>query len=1154
MVSTRDFRRRVGHLRSCLLVASLVLLFSSLALAQRDLGTITGTVTDSTGAVVPSATITITSDGTGEKSTLQTTASGDYTRPALQPGTYTVTAEAQGFRRASREKVQVTAGGRVGVPFALEIGQMTEAIEVTTQAPLVQDESVQLGAQLSTQTVSDLPLGGQRTFTYLARLSPGVVPGESGRDSGTGGFSANGVRDMGENNFLLNGVDNNVNVIDFLNGSSYVIGPPPEAIGEMSVLTSGENAEYGRAAGGVVNVNLKSGTNQLHGGVWEVLQNTKLNANSWINNMVGAQRPVLKQNQFGGAAGGPIIKNRFFVFGDYQGTRLAYLSGSGFGTIPTPAEIKGDFSGLLGKTIASGATGNIAQYQIFDPTTTQTINGQLARTPFPGNIIPASQVGSIQSKILSRLPAPNQPVNGFPQNDFYYISPGHQQVDSGDLRSDFKISEKDSLYGSLSWNDNTKSAVPNLPAGLGGAFGGDSQITTTRNAQLGYTRVWTPAIVSESRVAITRLDTQIVGPGQTNDDNKTYGIGGYDPTPVLANNGGLIGMSASRYTFLGASNWQPMNMHSNVQDYIQNVAISRGSHSFKFGAEYRFIQFPFVQVADPHGQMTFSQNATAYPSTANGSTGSINTNTGDGMASYLLGIVDTGEISSVNQISSQKQTYSFYAQDDWKVTPRLTVNLGIRYELFSPTYERFGRQSNFVYDPAAPTLQIPQGKDQATPLPPNFGTAFPNVIVSRGQVSKYIVPWDKKDFGPRFGLAYKLAPKTVLRVGFGVFYGGEENMGGSPNLGESVPFNETVELGRTDLSLNPIGLFASNPYFPGGFAGGLPSNVYSLAAPISFKGIALDWRNPLVDKWNVAVQQQLPWAVALEVAYVGNSQIHQTSEPTANACLNLGTTNSSITCTSRQPIPYIGQGSIMLSNGYGNYNALTVKAEKRMSNGVEFISAYAWSHALTDVCPGLNSCSVFDPNNFMANYANAQWDYRQTFVTGFTYQLPIGKDKALGASMSSALNTLVGGWAVNGILTLRGGSPLSLGYNGCEGVWNSCRPDLVAGKNANAAPAGGRSAAQWFDTTAVTIAAPLTGGNAGPFTIRGPGASTLDAALFKTFRFTERFNLEFRLEAFNAFNKTQLGNPDMNLQDSTFGVITSSSGQRNAQLSLRLHF
>jgi outer membrane receptor protein involved in Fe transport len=1160
MVPTREFRatsfflKSMGHLRICIWLVSLVLLFSSISLAQRDLGTITGTVTDSTGAVVPGATITITNNGTGESSTLKTTAAGDFTRPALLPGTYTVTAEAQGFRRASREKVEVTAGSRVGVPFTMEIGQLSESVVVTGQAPLVQDESVQLGAQLSTDAVTALPLGAQRTFTYLARLSPGVVPGESGRDSGTGGFSANGVRDMGENNFLLNGVDNNVNVIDFLNGAAFVVGPPPEAIGEMTVMTSGANAEYGRAAGGVINVNLKTGTNQLHGGLWEVLQNNDLNANSWINNRVGAPRPVYRQNQFGAAAGGPIIRNRFFVFGDYQGTRYATTS-SGYNTIPTPAEIQGNFSALLGSTIATTPSGSVAQYEIFDPASTQTVNGQLTRTPFPGNIIPQSEIGPIQTKILSLFPAPNQPVHGFPINDYYSAAANTQQVDSGDLRSDFRLSDKDSFYGSLSWSDNAKGSTSHFNPVLGdSAGGGDTQTTPTRNAQLGYTRVWTPTIVTETRVAVTRLDTQIFGPGQTVDDDKIYGLGGYDPFGTMPEDGGLYQMNPARYTSMGASTWEPMNMHSNVQDYIQNLAIMKGSHAFKFGGEYRFIQFPFVQVSDPHGQMNFSQNATAYPSTANGSTGAINTNTGDGLASYLLGIVDTGEISSTTAISSQKQTYSFYAQDDWKVTPKLTLNLGIRYELFSPTYERFGRQSNFVYNPAAPTLEIPTGPNQGTPLPPNFATAFPNVIVTRGQVSKYIVPWDKKDFGPRFGLAYKLAANTVVRLGFGIYYGGEENQGGSPNLGESVPFNETIELARTDLNLNPIGLFAANPFFPNGFSGGIPSNVFSLPAPISFKGIALDWRNPLVSKWNVALQHQLPWGVALEVAYVGNDQIHQTSNPTANACSNMGTTNPNITCQSLQPIPYIGEGSIIDTNGWGNYNALTVKVEKRLSNGVEFISSYAWSHALTDVCPGLNGCAVFDPNNFMANYANAQWDLRQTFVTGFTYQLPVGMGRQFGSHMNPVLNQIVGGWGLNGILTLRGGIPLSLGYNGCQGVWNSCRPDIAPGQNANAAPPGGRSPAKWFNTAAVTVPAPLTGGDAGPYNIRAPGASTLDAALFKTFRFTERFSMEFRLEAFNAFNKVQFGSPDTNLQDSTFGQITSSSGERNAQLSLRLHF
>jgi len=1156
--------RSAKYLRSCIWLVSLVLLFSDLALAQRDLGTITGTVMDPSGAAVPGAAITVTNVATGESYKLVTTSVGDYTRPALLPGTYTVTVEANGFRRVSQENVLVTAGSRVGVPFTLEVGDITQAVEVTGQAPLLQSESVQLGARLNSDAVGTIPLGGQRTFTFLALLSPGVVPDTNSRDAGTGAFSANGVRSLGQNNYLLNGVDNNDNLMDLGAYTAYVIAPPPEAIGEMQISTNGTNAEYGRAAGGVININLKSGTNELHGGLWEILQNNDLNANSWLNNSIGQSRPIWKQNQFGAAAGGPIIKNRFFVFGDYQGTRIAnqafgppsYASGAtsaGFITIPTPAEVRGDFSGLLGPSIGTANGNSVNQYEIFDPASTQTVNGQLMRTPFPGNIIPSTRFDPAAAKVLQLFPAPNQPVNGFPLNDYWFANPAHTTSDSGDLRSDYRLSDKDSLYGSLSWSNYTNFDGADLPGALGAGWG-DTKNNLSRNAQLGYTRVWTPTIVSETRIAFTRLVTNINGPYSNVDQLKAFGIGGYDPTYSAPGNGGLPGISPSRYDAIDANGYAPDVEYSNVWDFIQNVAVMKGSHAFKFGAEFRPIGLPFSQFTWPHGSLNFTQNGTSYPSTANGSSGqAFNTGSGDSIASFLLGDVDTGSISTTNFVSSAKKTFAFYAQDDWKVTPKLTLNLGVRYELFSPQYEKFGRQSNFDYNTV--TLDIPKGPQQDTPLPPNFGLAFPNVTVSRGQVSKYMFPWDKTDFGPRFGLAYSAFPKTVFRLGFGMFYGGEENFGGWPNLGTAPPFNYNVSLGRTDTSLNPIGLFAANPWFPGGYTGGFPVNVFSLPAQLTFRHVALDYRTPLVQKWNVAIQRELPWQMVLEVAYTGNNQIHQNVSGTGNACPNLGTTNPNITCETLRPIPNIGWGLSIETYGFGNYNALTWKLEKRLSGGVTFISSYAWGKALTDAGSIMSGGStVLDPTDYAKNYARAGWDIRQSFTTGFTYQLPVGKGRALGATLSPALNAVVGGWGLYGLVSIRTGRAMTLGYNGCQGVWNACGPNIVAGMNANAAPPGGRSAAEWFNTAAVTFPTPLTGGDAGSNSISAPGNSTLDAALFKTFRMTERFNLEFRMEAFNAFNKTQLGLPDTNLQDSTFGMITSSSGQRSVQFSLRLHF
>ena len=1135
----------------------LVMFSTVFALAQRDLGTITGTVTDPTGAVVPGASITITEDATGQSYKVQTSAAGDYVRPALKPGTYTVAAEAPGFRRIAQRNVIVTAGQRTGVPLALAVGELTESVMVTSEAPLLQSESTTLGASLSSGTVSAMPLGGQRVFTYLARLSPGVVPAEQGaRDSNSGGFSANGVRSNGQNNFLLNGVDNNVNVIDFMNGTSFVIGPPPEAIGEMQVLTSGYNAEYGRAAGGVVNVNLKTGTNALHGDLWEVFKNDKLNANSWSNNRLAKPRPVYKQNQFGVALGGPIIKNRFFIFGDYQGTRIANIDRSGLVTIPTQKMTTGDFSGILGGNIGTSALGSaILQYQIYDPATTRKANGQDVRDPFTGNKIPSNRFDPAAAKIMKLFPAENQAVTGFPLNDYYYSGFGSTQVDGGDLRADFRISEQDSLYGSLSWTN--KSVIRNtpLPGALdAGGFSGASQEDLTRNAQLGYTRVWSPSVITESRIAFTRLVSARAGPSPEVDQYATYGIGGYNPTSALPMNGGLPFISVSRYLTFGAAEWLPTLEYSNVLNFVQNLSIIRGSHAFKVGVEFRPVQFPFMQYPDPRGRFDFNQNGTAYPSTAKGSTGlTLNSNTGDSMASFLLGQVDTGRVSTTNFISSMKKSYAFYAQDDWKVTRKLTLNIGLRYELFSPSYEKFGQQANFVWSNL--TLYIPKGKNQDKALPPNFGTAFPNVKVSRGEVSKYMFPWDKWDFGPRIGLAYNVLPKTVLRAGFGIFYGGEENQGGSPNLGFSAPFNYTVRLERVDKDLKPIGLFDTNPWFSGGFASGLPLSPFTLPAQMDFRGFAMNYRNPMVQKWNFAIQRELPWQTALELAYVGNKQLHQNVQHTANAPVNLGTTDSKITAESRRMIPYIGGGSVTDTFGYGNYNALTAKLEKRLSGGVEFITSYTWGHAFSNSnTPLSGGTSVFDPHDFSTGYSNALWDIRHNFTTGFTYEVPIGRGRRHGASFSPAVNHILGGWALNGILTLRTGRPVTLSYNGCQGVWFSCRPDIVAGKNANGAPAAGRSAEQWFDKSAVAAAAPLTGGNAGAYNMRAPGNNTLDTSLFKTFQFSERVRVEFRLEAFNLFNTTQLGGPDMAFQNSTFATITSSSGERNAQVSLRLHF
>lgn len=1140
------------------------LLFAFCLVAQRDLGTIAGTVTDPQGGVIPNAKVTIKEEATGLTYDLTTNTSGEFVRPALKPGNYSITAEATGFRRVQQQNVVLVGGDRVAVPLSLPVGNVSESVEVSAQAPLLQTETTTLGADLGKRTVSELPLGGQRTFSFLARLSPGVVPAESGaRDAVGGGFSANGVRSNGQNNFLLNGVDNNVNVIDFLNQTAFVVGPSVEAIGEMRVLTNGYNAEYGRGAGGVVNVNLKSGTNEVHGVLFEILQNDKINANRWEYNKAGKPRGPFKQNQYGAAIGAPIIKNKLFIFGDYQGTRITSSGGSiqnlgygGFYTIPTAAMRQGNFSKLLGASVGTDANGNnLVANQIFDPKSNATVNGQLIRTPFSGNIIPSSRFDPVAAKLMALFPNENQPVAAgvTPFNNYFTSTAGRQNTDQGDGRVDYRLSDKDSLFGSLSWQNTNKFNEPFLPGALDGTpFNAVTEEDLSRNAQLSYTRVWSPAIVSETRVGYSRLVTSRVGANPDKDLFKEFGIGGYNPMTSL--NGGLPQMQFSTgYTQIGANDWLPSKEYSNVWDFIQNVSIMKGHHSYKFGAEYRPIKFPFFQVPYPHGEMNFNRNETAYPS-ASGTQGALNTLTGDDYASFLLGNINNGRISTNNFISSEKVAWAFYFQDDWKLTPKLTLNIGMRYELFSPIGEKFARQSNFVYDNL--TLYIPKGKDQGAPLPPNFPTAFPNVKVSRGEVDKYMIPWDKTNFAPRIGLAYNWRDNTVIRLGYGAFYGGEENQGGNPNRGESVPFNQSTDLARPTSAI-----FEVNPFFTGGLAGGFPSNVFSLDAPVSFRGVATNFRNSLVHKWNFAVQRQLPWQSSLEVAYVGNHQAHQLFQPDWNACANIGTTSPTMQgcSTVLRPTPYIGGISGTASFGFGDYHGMTTKFDKRYSNGLMLMASYTYGHALANTGTTLSGSTGFgtiDPRNYSSSYSTAAWDIRHNFVSNFTYEIPFGKGKTWGTHMNAVANALVGNWQANGILTLRTGQPFTLRSNGCQGIWNACRPDLVPGQDPQAAPSGGRNPDKWFNTAAVTAPASLTGGNLGLQSNTGPAGRTLDFSLFKDFAFTERIKLQFRAEGTNVANTPQFSIPDNNRQNSTFGRVTStgSGTERHIQFALRLQF
>jgi hypothetical protein len=1169
--------------RSFLPLSLALFAMSTIALAQRDLGTITGTITDQQGAAVPNAQVTIREDATGVSYDTVSNDTGNYTRPALTPGTYTVTAVAAGFQKTQQANVILTPGEPIAVNLALRLGNASQTVEVTAAAPLLQTESPAISENLNSAQVSELPLGGQRVFTYLARLAPAVIPAENGaRDANGGGFSANGVRSTGENNFLLNGVDNNVNVIDFINQTSFVIGPSVEAIGDMQVITNGASAEYGRAAGGILDITLKSGTNQIHGVGFEVLQNTVLDANSWTNNLSNVARDPIIQNQFGGAVGAPILKNKLFIFGDYQGTRIRTSGGSvdglgygGFYTIPTAQERVGDFSGI--------------GVPVYDPTTTVCTSGctpgtltalagatpTYTRNAYAGNRVPTSQMDPVAAKLAALYPGTNRAITPgvFPTNDFYTVTAGSLNTDQGDGRVDYHLSDSNSIFGSISWTNTQKLSVtpfngPSQPLD-GGNFAGNSEQDLGRNGNLSWTHIFSPTVVNEARVGFSRLVTARTQANANTDEFKAFGIGGYDPTTTL--NGGLPQFDLQRYSQIGANNWLPTKEYNNEWDLINNLTINKGTHSIKLGAEFRELHFPFFQVPEPHGEIGFERTETAYPSL----TGPLTPSTsGDEFAGFMLGAIDYDNISTTNFISSTKQAYAGYIQDNWKFSPKLTLNLGLRYELFSPIGEQFGRQSNF--DLQNLTLYIPSGPNQNAPLPSNFnapatvnGVTFPAlfttpITVSRGKVNSYLIPWDKADISPRLGFAYNVKEKTVVRGFYGIFYGGEENQGGNPNRGESAPFNESPSLDRPNgvNEFQPDPLMANgNP--TGGIAVGFPVNVFTgyPVSSLNFREVAQDFDNPMVQEWNLSVQHEFGGQMALEVGYLGNHQSHQLLKPNPNTGGLVFTANPAITSTSTSVYPDLGGVSGTATFGFGNYNAMTAKLTKRMSNGLQFQAAYTYGHSLADsgtTLSGSPGVYTVDNANQNSSYATSAWDIRHNFVASFDYALPFGRGKQFGSGMNRAVDIALGNWQVNGILSLRTGQPYTLDSSGCLVVNGGCGAEIIPGKDANAAPPGGRTPNEWFDTANFLPVGSqgLSEGNVGLQTNTGPPTRTLDFSIFKDFAFTERIKLELRAEGTNVANTPQFGFPSNSQTSGNFGQITSTNAgtERHIQFQLRLRF
>jgi hypothetical protein len=1035
-----------------------------------------GSVRDSQGAGVASAVVTFVEVNTNVTMKTQTDGSGDYASPPLHPGNYKVIAEAQGFKTQTRSTVTLKVQDRLRIDFDMAVGSVSESIVVTGETPIVQTETSSLGQVITSKQITELPLNG-RDYIQLATLSTGVVRTSSGTNGNIGGsstggqnsFVANGTRGT-LNNFLLDGIDNNSN-----DNGGVVLRTNVDAIQEFKLQTNSYSAEFGRSGGAVVNAILKSGTNSYHGNVFEFFRNSALDARDYFE-LPGTRKASFKQNQFGGTLGGAIIKNKLFWFGDYQGTRIR--TPLNFNSkVPTAAERAGDFS---------------ADPQITDPET---------GNPFPGNVIPSGSIDPISQAYMNLYPDANQ------GNRFIIFPIERDTINQGDGRVDYNHSEHDQFFLRYSMSRRTDIRPAPLP---GLANGGNSSTGVgqedTYGASLGFTHIFTPTTVNEVRIGFNHVHIRRGVPeGGTVLPPADLQVPG---VPQDARVNGLTLFAPSTFARVGDPRFAPTILTSQERQITDVLTLVRSAHTIKLGGEFRWSQFNISQEAAPRGQFSFNGQYS-----------------GSSLADMLLGMPSRANISTVIGLYNRQHVPSLFIQDDWKVTSRLTVNLGLRYDYFSPTVEANNRQSNFDY--ATGTL----------------------IAAGTNGVSDSLVKGDKKNFAPRIGFAWTptASANTVIRGAYGIFFSGQEIRTAAPlQLAYNLPF-----------FFEP--LFINDSAAPPAFtvSQGFPVLDPSQAGNAGVTSVDSHLKTPYYQSWNLAVQRSLPAAISLELAYAGSKGTHLQSVTDPNQVAVPGPGD----VQSRRPFPQFGGFTAISDIGNSNYNALQVKVEKHASHGLYLLSAFTYSKAINDL-PEICCAAPFAQNSYdlAAERGLADFNQKLRWVLSFDYEIPFGGSHS--HLDNRVMNAVLGGWHVGGIYTLASGFPFSPYQNndssntGTQGI---PRPNQIRDGNL---PSGQRTRDHWFDVSAfVPIDTengdPFAFGNAARNSLIGPGQNVLDWELRKEFKIAESQRLEFRTEFFNAFNHPNFAQPDNFVDDGpdSAGVITSVAiPMRQIQFGLKYSF
>jgi hypothetical protein len=1131
---------------------SLILLTASRqGFGQMDQGAINGQVKDPTGAVIPGAAVTLHDVDTGLTLKTKTDDNGVYAFSPIKIGNYAVSATAAGFQTTNQLHVRVDVQSRVQVNLTLQVGQSTQTVEVTSAPPLLQTQQASTGQVVSTEAINDTPLNG-RNWVYIAQLSAGVAASNGSRGGGSGDFDANGQTPE-QNNFILDGLDNNTSVVDYLNGASYTVRPPPDALAEFRLETSDYSAEFGHSAGAVLNASIKSGTNQIHGDAWEYFRNDYLDAHSWGTTTTQKYR----ENQFGATLGGPILKNKLFFFGDFEANRILFGS-PGTYSVPTALMRQGNFSELLNPAL----TGTPAT-KLYEPgsggSVPLTCGGQM-------NVLCPSQINPVALRLLDLYPTPN--TNGGATYSNYLINRNVvNNTFQFDTRVDYNISDSDQAFARYSNSNNPASyPAPLGPILDGGGYSSDGASRfLNQSGVFSETHEFTPTLSNEVRAGYTHGHYSFLQENANTNISPSLGLGG---VPYQALEGGIPTMAISGLSGIGAPGYYPANEYQNTLQILDNVTKIKGNHSLKFGVDFQRIDFYTLAPTYARGYYNFNGQYTGIPGVSY---------TGSGIADFLTDQMQSASITNVEGYDDQRWLRAAYAQDDWKVNSRLTVNLGVRYEYLSPMDEWYGHQARFTpLTPPQPgygqgVYVLPESQKNAY-LPP----AFLNALAKDNIALQYsnnpgLVTTQDLNFAPRIGIAFQADSKTVIRAGSGIFYGGLSGVGGSPNIGSNPPFNFQSNFPAASCKAGP-GNCPTNGYtLENGFAALLatPNGLLNNLATPSLVGSVSKEQTPYVESYNFTIERSIGTNMAATVGYVGSVSRHLADFPYPMGPAGIATSGTNT--QTLEPFPNFGSGQFTEYNGVSTYNSLQTKLEKRFSDGLYFLTTYTWAHSLDDVRSPLDSGGGNRNTNIfgiMGDYSNSAFDVRQRFTLNGNYELPVGRGKKF-LNHGGVGEYVLGGWTLSLTYQAQTGIPFSVTPNNATAAGGT---NIYAEPVGNPFAAGGtppvsnssitcaaqtRTTLHWYNPCA--FGNPL-GGNtipagviitnpilAGPYfggvrnDIYGPGFMQMNMSLFKNFpTFGEHQSLQLRADVFNVTNTPILANPSTANDASAGGLITAT--------------